>query len=229
MKKRTQLIPAGKKSYTASEALGTLKNICTEAPRKFDETVEVALKLGIDPKKPEQQLRGTFVLPHGTGRVPRILVFALGDKATEAQEAGADFVGGEDLADKIVNEGWLDFDIVISTPDMMRVVGKLGKILGPRGMMPNPKSGTVTFSVKETVGEFKRGKVEYRNDKFGNIHVPIGRVSFEQQQLEENFQALYLTILRAKPSAAKGQYVKNVAVAATMSPGLKIDLATLSK
>jgi len=228
MKQRYDAIPE-QDSYPVDEAFDLLLKACRETPRNFDETIEVSFRLGIDAKKAEQQLRGTLVLPHGTGRTPRIVVFALGEKVQEAEEAGADFVGGEELADKVQNEGWLDFDIAISTPDMMKVVGKLGKVLGPRGMMPNPKSGTVTFNIKETVDEFKKGKIEYRNDKFGMLAVPIGKVSFTQEQLAENFRALYSTIIRVRPSAAKGQYIKSVYISSTMGPGLKIDQASLVK
>lgn len=228
MKARREGLP-GKQSFSPQEAFAALKAVCTATPRKFDETVEVVMRLGIDPKKPEQNVRGTVVLPHGTGKVPRILVFALGDKHMEAEAAGADYVGGDALADKIIKEGWLEFDIAIATPDMMRVVGKLGKILGPRGLMPNPKSGTVTFNIKETVDEFKKGKVEYRNDKFGNVAVPIGKVSFDEEKLVENFTVIHQTILRVKPSAAKGLYMRNIAVSSTMGPGLKIDPSTLQK
>jgi len=229
MKARGDKIPRNKSIFSLQEAVDLLKEMCVETPRKFDETVEVSYRLGIDPKKAEQQLRGTFVLPHGTGKMPRILVFALGEKAMEAQEAGADFVGGEDLADKILKEGFLDFDVAIATPDMMRVAGKLGKVLGPRGLMPNPKSGTVTFNIKETVDEFKKGKVEYRNDKFGNVAVPIGKISFEALKLVENFMSLYGTIMRVRPSAAKGQYIKSIALSTTMGPGLKIEPTSLLK
>lgn len=211
-----------KVGLTPQEAIGQLKKVCTEVPRKFDETVEAAYRLGIDPKKPEQQIRGTFVLPHGTGRVPRILVFAQGEKVKEAEEAGADYVGGDDYANKIQQEGWLEFDIAISTPDMMRVVGKLGKVLGPRGLMPNPKTGTVTFALKDTIKEFKMGKIEYRSDASGIVAVPIGKISFEPQKLEENLAALHQVLVKAKPAAAKGQYIRSIAVSTTMGPGLKV-------
>jgi len=225
MKYRAAKLPE-KESFSPEEAFTALKNVCTEVPRKFDETVEAYFRLGIDPKKAEQQVRGTIVLPNGTGKTPRILVFAQGDKMGEAEKAGADSVGGEELAEKILG-GWLDFDIAISTPDMMRVVGKLGKVLGPRGLMPNPKSGTVTFNIKEAVEEFKKGKVEYRNDKFGIVAVPIGRVSFEPAMIVENFMALYGAITKARPSSAKGQYIKSIYVSSTMGPGLKIDPGSL--
>jgi len=226
MKDRLAKLPE-KNIYTPDEALEALKTVCAEVPRKFDETVEAYFRLGVDAKKAEQQVRGTLVLPNGTGKTPRIIVFAQGDKMGEADKAGADAVGGEDLAEKITG-GWLDFDIAISTPDMMRVVGKLGKVLGPRGLMPNPKSGTVTFNVKEAIDEFKKGKVEYRTDKFGLVAVPIGRISFEAAKLTENFMALYGAIIKARPSSAKGQYIKSIFISSTMGPGLKIDAGSLS-
>ncbi|HOX28647.1 MAG TPA: 50S ribosomal protein L1 [bacterium] len=227
MKARWDKVPENEQ-LPVEEAFQTLKMACTEIPRKFDETVEAYFKLGIDPKKAEQQIRGTIVLPSGTGKVPRIVVFAAGDKFTEAEQAGVEFAGGDDLAEKILG-GWLDFDVAISTPDMMRIVGKLGKVLGPRGLMPNPKSGTVTFNIKETIDEFKKGKVEYRNDKFGIIAVPIGKVSFEPAALLENFSALYNAVVRARPSSAKGQYIKSVYVSATMGPSVKIDISSMIK
>ncbi|MFH1537580.1 MAG: 50S ribosomal protein L1 [bacterium] len=226
-KERQKLLPR-KESCTPEEALGALKKACAEVPRNFDETVEASVRLGIDPKKPEQQIRGTIELPHGTGRVPKVLVFAAGDHAKEAEDAGADHVGGDDLVEKIQG-GWLDFDVAISTPEMMRSVGKLGKILGPRKLMPNPKSGTVTFQVGEAVKGFKRGKLEYRSDSFGIVHIPIGKVSFEEKKLVENFTALIQTLLKIKPAAAKGQYLRGAAVSSTMGPGLKISLSSLTK
>jgi large subunit ribosomal protein L1 len=226
MKNRLAKLP-DKELYTPDEAFEALKSVCAEVPRKFDETVETFFRLGVDPKKAEQQVRGTIVLPNGTGKTPRILVFAMGDKMGEAEKAGADFVGGDDLAEKIIG-GWLDFDIAIATPDMMRVVGKLGKILGPRGLMPNPKSGTVTFNIKDAVEEFKKGKVEYRTDKFGIVAVPVGRISFDAPMLTENFMALYGAISKARPSSAKGQYIKSIYISSTMGPGLKIDAGSLS-
>jgi len=228
MKQMNKNLPR-KALLTLEEAVTALKTACEEAPRKFDQTVEAAFRLGVDPKKAEQQLRGTVVLPHGTGKQPRIIVFALGDKQSEAREAGVEHVGGEDLAEKILQEGFLDFDVAIATPDTMRFVGKLGKLLGPRGLMPNPKSGTVTFNVKETVDEFKKGKVEYRTDKFGIVAVPIGKISFEEEKLIDNFTTLYNTIVRVRPSSAKGQYIKSVAISSTMGPGLKLDQASLGK
>jgi large subunit ribosomal protein L1 len=215
-------------TFTPDEALALLKTTCEETPMKFDETVEACIRLGIDPRKPEQNVRGTISLPNGTGRVPRIAVFAQGEHVAQAEAAGADFVGADELAEK-VKGGWTDFDVAIATPDMMKVVGPLGKILGPRGLMPNPKTGTVTFNVKDTVDEFKKGKVEYRNDKFGNVSIPIGRVSFDAEKLAENFMEFYRTMIRVKPSAAKGQYMRSAAVSSTQGPGLKINLTAISK
>jgi len=197
-------------------------NLVKQAARaKFDETVEVAFRLGVDPKKADQQIRGAVVLPHGTGKTQRVLVFAKGEKAKEAEAAGADFVGDEDLINKI-NQGWFDFDVVVATPDMMASVGKLGRVLGPKGLMPNPKTGTVTFDVTKAVNEIKAGKIEYRVDRQGNIHAPIGKISFETEKLVENFQTLVDTLQKAKPAAAKGTYMKNVTVSSTMGPGVKV-------
>ena len=190
---------------------------------KFDETVEAHFKMGVDGRHADQQIRGAIVLPHGTGNTKRVLVFAKGPKATEAEEAGADYVGAEEMAQKIQKEGWMDFDAVIATPDMMGVVGRLGKILGPKGLMPNPKSGTVTMDVAKAIAETKAGKVEYRLDKTNIIHVPIGKASFGSEKLIENFNALAQAIIKAKPAAAKGQYMRSVVVAATMGPGVKIN------
>jgi len=190
---------------------------------KFDESVDISMNLGVDPRKADQIVRGNIVLPHGTGKVPRVLVFAAGDKATEAKNAGADVVGGEELVEKI-SGGWLDFDVCITTPDMMKHVGKLGKILGPRKLMPNPKSGTVTLEIEKAVKDSKRGRVEYRTDKNGVIHSPIGRVSFDIDKLLENYSALVEAITKAKPSAAKGKYIKGIYLSSTMGPGLKIDV-----
>lgn len=192
------------------------------ASAKFDESIEVHLRLGIDPRKADQQVRGTVVLPHGTGKKVRVAVFAQGDKAKEAEEAGANIVGGADLAEKI-EKGWMDFDVSIATPDMMSIVGKLGKILGPRGLMPNPKSGTVTFDVSKAVKDIQKGKVEYRADKYGIVHVVVGKVSFSEQQLVENYAALLDEIIRAKPSAAKGKYLKTISLSSTMGPGIRVD------
>ena len=190
---------------------------------KFDETVEVHTRLGVDGRHADQQVRGAIVLPHGTGKEKKVLVFAKGPKATEAEEAGAEFVGAEEMAQKIQSEGWFDFDVVIATPDMMGVVGRLGKILGPKGLMPNPKSGTVTMDVAKAIQEVKAGKVEYRLDKTNIIHTPIGKVSFGPEKLMDNFNALIGAIIKAKPAAAKGQYLKSVTVASTMGPGVKIN------
>ena len=206
--------------YSLEEAVQVL----IEGPAaKFDETVELAVRLGVDPRQADQNVRGTCQLPHGTGKTVRVLVFAKGDKVREAEEAGADFVGGEELANKITAEGWLDFDKAIATPDMMGVVGKLGKVLGPRGLMPNPKVGTVTMDVAKAVAELKAGKVEYRVEKAGIVHVPIGKRSFGAKQLIENAQAVLQSLIRAKPSAAKGQYVKAIALSSTMGPGVKVE------
>jgi len=209
------------KAYDMKEALELVKKV---APAKFDETVEAAVRLGVDPKKADQQVRGAVVLPHGTGKTRRVLVFAKGEKAKEAQAAGADYVGDEDLINKVAG-GWLDFDVVVATPDMMGQVGKLGRILGPKGLMPNPKTGTVTFDVEKAVKEIKAGKIEYRVDKAGNIHAPIGKVSFDTDKLVENLQTLLDALQRAKPAAAKGVYMKNVTVSSTMGPGIRVEIA----
>ncbi len=220
-------IEAGRK-HTLEEGLAKVKEISAVTARKFDETVELTMWLGVDPRKADQLVRGTVVLPHGLGKSKRVLVIAQGDKLREAEEAGADFVGGEDMVDKIKG-GWLDFDAVIATPDMMRLVGALGKILGPRGLMPNPKTGTVTFDVRTAVRETKAGKVEYRVDKTGVIHVGIGKVSFEPDRLRENAQVLLDAVVKAKPATAKGKYVKKVNLAATMSPGVLLDETAYAK
>jgi large subunit ribosomal protein L1 len=190
---------------------------------KFDETIELAVRLGVDPRHADQQVRGAVVLPHGTGKTVRVLVFAKGDKAKEAELAGADFVGSDELVDKIQKENWFAFDVVVATPDMMGVVGKLGRVLGPKGLMPNPKSGTVTFDVSRAIAEIKAGKVEYRVDKTSIVHVPLGKKSFGAEKLVENFQALMEAVIKAKPSAAKGTYLKSVSVSSTMGPGLKVN------
>ncbi|MCL6587727.1 MAG: 50S ribosomal protein L1 [Anoxybacillus sp.] len=210
------------KAYAVTEAIELVKKTSIA---KFDATVEVAFRLGVDPKKADQQIRGAVVLPHGTGKVQRVLVFAKGEKAKEAEAAGADYVGDTDYINKI-QQGWFDFDVIVATPDMMGEVGKLGRILGPKGLMPNPKTGTVTFDVAKAVKEIKAGKVEYRVDKAGNIHVPIGKISFDSEKLVDNFTTIYETILKVKPAAAKGTYVKNVTVTSTMGPGIKVDPST---
>ena len=211
------------KLYAVEEAVEILKQMPIG---KFDESVDLAINLGVDPKHADQMIRGAIVLPHGTGKSLRVLVFAKGDKEHEAKEAGADFVGAEELAAKIQNEGWIEFDRVIATPDMMGVVGRLGKVLGPRGLMPNPKLGTVTQDVGRAVSEQKAGKVEYRVDKNGIVHCPVGKASFEKDQLLENIRALVDVIQKQKPAAAKGTYLKRIAVSTTMGPGLRIEPAS---
>ena len=196
---------------------------------KFDATIEAHFRLGVDSRHADQQVRGAVVLPHGTGKTMRVLVFAKGEKAAEAEAAGADFVGAEELVSKIQNENWFDYDVVVATPDMMGVVGRLGRVLGPKGLMPNPKSGTVSADVTKAVNDIKAGKVEFRLDKQNIIHVPIGKVSFGTEKLADNFQTLVSAILKARPSATKGQYVKNITLAATMGPGVKINTAKLSE
>ncbi|MGM8216199.1 50S ribosomal protein L1 [Bacillaceae bacterium W0354] len=213
------------KSYEINEAVELVKKASTA---KFDETVEAAFRLGVDPKKADQQIRGAFVLPHGTGKTQRVLVFAKGEKAKEAEAAGADYVGDADYINKI-NQGWFDFDVIVATPDMMAEVGKLGRVLGPKGLMPNPKTGTVTFEVEKAVQDIKAGKVEYRVDKAGNIHVPIGKVSFDDQKLVENFEAITDTLLKVKPQSSKGTYMKNVAISSTMGPGVRVDVSSYVK
>ncbi|MDI3257808.1 MAG: 50S ribosomal protein L1 [Kyrpidia sp.] len=210
--------------YDPEEALSLVKQV---AKAKFDETVEVAVRLGVDPKKADQQVRGAVVLPHGTGKTVRVLVFAKGEKAKEAETAGADVVGDDDLIARI-QQGWLDFDVAVATPDMMGSVGRLGRILGPKGLMPNPKTGTVTFDVARAVQEIKAGKIEYRVDKAGNVHAPIGKISFETGQLVDNFHALMDALQKAKPAAAKGQYVRGVAVSSTMGPGIRVNPARIA-
>lgn len=205
--------------FEPAEALKLVKEI---AKAKFDETVEVHIKLGVDPRHADQQVRGTVSLPHGTGKTRKVLVFAKGDKAKEGELAGADYVGAEDLAEKIQG-GWFDFDVAVATPDMMAVVGKLGKILGPRGLMPNPKSGTVTFDVERTIKELKAGRIEYRVDKNAIIHAPIGRISFDIERLQENLNVFAEALIKARPAAAKGQYMRSVTVCSTMGPGVKIN------
>jgi large subunit ribosomal protein L1 len=207
------------KAYEPQEAIELVKKTATA---KFDESVEVAIRLGVDTKKADQQVRGAVVLPNGTGKTQRVLVFAKGEKAKEAEAAGADHVGDSDYINKI-QQGWFEFDVIVATPDMMAEVGKLGRVLGPKGLMPNPKTGTVTFDVEKAINEIKAGKVEYRVDKTGNVHVPIGKVSFEADKLAENLSTIIETLLKVKPAAAKGTYMKNVAISSTMGPGIKVN------
>lgn len=211
-------------SYDSADAIRLVQET---GKAKFDEMVELHVRLGVDSRHADQQVRGAVVLPHGTGRTKRVLVFAKGPKADEALAAGAEFVGAEDLVEKITKENWFDFDVVVATPDMMGVVGRLGKILGPKGLMPNPKSGTVSMDVTKAINDIKAGKIEYRLDKTNIIHCPIGKVSFGQQKLEENFKVIMDAIIKAKPAAAKGQYLKNVTIASTMGPGIRINGAKL--
>ncbi|ERK32524.1 MULTISPECIES: 50S ribosomal protein L1 [Clostridium] len=206
--------------YTPVEALDLAVKT---AKAKFDETIEIHVRLGVDPRHADQQVRGAVVLPHGTGRSVKVLVFAKGDKAKEAEAAGAEFVGAEELVSKIQNENWFDYDVVVATPDMMGVVGRLGRVLGPKGLMPNPKSGTVTFDVAKAIADIKAGKVEYRVDKTAIVHCPIGKKSFGVEKLADNFRALMEAVVKAKPAAAKGQYVKSVSLSATMGPGVKVN------
>jgi large subunit ribosomal protein L1 len=219
----TALRLVDKPAYTLSEAMPIVKKA---AFAKFDETVELAMRLGVDPKHADQMVRGTVVLPHGLGKSKRVIVIASGEKVREAREAGADEAGGDDLVQRIQG-GWMDFDAVVATPDMMRSVGKLGKVLGPHGLMPNPKTGTVTMDVAKAVREVKAGKVEFRVDKTGIIHCPLGKVSFDAEKLVENAQALISSIIKAKPATAKGRYVRSIAVSSTMGPGLRIDVASV--
>ena len=208
--------------YEPADAIALVKKTATA---KFDETVEVHIRTGCDGRHAEQQIRGAVVLPNGTGKTVRVLVFAKGDKLTEAEAAGADFVGGEELIPKIQNDGWFDFDVVVATPDMMGVVGRLGKVLGPKGLMPNPKAGTVTMDVTKAINDIKAGKIEYRLDKANIIHCPVGKASFTEEQLQQNYDALLDAIMKAKPSALKGQYLKTISLATTMGPGVKISTA----
>jgi large subunit ribosomal protein L1 len=212
-----KLVEAGK-LYTPAEAMELVKKTAT---KKFDETIELHVRLGVDPKYADQQVRGAIVLPNGTGKSKRVLVFAKGEKVKEAEAAGADYIGSDEYVQKIQG-GWLDFDVAVATPDMMGTVGRLGKILGPRGLMPNPKLGTVTMDLTKAVSEIKAGKVEYRTDKAGNVHCPIGKASFDAEKLQQNFQTLMDTLVRVKPAAAKGQYIRSVTVSATMGPGVHI-------
>ncbi len=207
-------------AYDAAEAVALVKKAATA---KFDETVEAHIRTGCDGRHAEQQIRGAVVLPHGTGKTVRVLVFAKGDKANEAEAAGADYVGGEELIPKIQNDGWFEFDVVVATPDMMGVVGRLGRVLGPKGLMPNPKAGTVTMDVTKAINEIKAGKIEYRLDKTNIVHVPVGKVSFTEEQLADNFQAIMDAIVKAKPSSLKGTYLKNITLASTMGPGVKVN------
>ena len=212
--------------YDVAEAISLVKKT---AVAKFDETIEAHIRLGVDGRHADQQVRGAVVLPHGTGKKVRVLVFAKGDKVAEAEAAGADYVGGEELIPKIQNEGWLDFDVVVATPDMMGVVGRLGRVLGPKGLMPNPKAGTVTMDVTKAVHDIKAGKIEYRLDKTNIIHVPVGKASFTEEQLSDNFQTLIDAIVKARPSTLKGQYLKSVVIAPTMGPGVKLNPIKLAQ
>ena len=225
-KKYTDAVKAFDKAaqYDSNEAIALVKKSATA---KFDETVEAHIRLGVDGRHADQQVRGAVVLPHGTGKTVRVLVFAKGDKANEAEAAGADYVGAEDLIPKIQNDGWFEFDVVVATPDMMGVVGRLGRVLGPKGLMPNPKAGTVTMDVTKAVNDIKAGKIEYRLDKTNIIHVPVGKVSFTEEQLADNFQTIMGAIIKAKPASAKGQYSKSVTLASTMGPGVKVNTAKL--
>ncbi len=211
--------------YDVEEAISLVRK---SAVAKFDETIEAHIRLGVDGRHADQQVRGAVVLPHGTGKTVRVLVFAKGDKVNEALAAGADFVGGDELIPKIQNDGWFEFDVVVATPDMMGVVGRLGRVLGPKGLMPNPKAGTVTMDVAKAVNDIKAGKIEYRLDKTNIIHVPVGKASFTEEQLADNFQALMGAIIKAKPAAAKGQYLRSVTIASTMGPGIKLNTGKLA-
>lgn len=229
MKKGKRYVEAAKlvdknQVYDIPEAVAIIKKA---ASAKFDETVEAHLRMGLDGRHADQQIRGAVVLPHGTGKTVKVLVFAKGEKVDEAQAAGADYVGGEELIPKIQNEGWLDFDVVVATPDMMGVVGRLGRVLGPKGLMPNPKAGTVTPDVTKAVSDIKAGKIEYRLDKNNIVHVPVGKASFSEEQLADNFQALIDEIIKVKPSAAKGQYLRSVTLSSTMGPGVKLNTVKL--
>jgi len=206
--------------YDSKEAIELVQQT---AKAKFDETIELSIKLGVDPRHADQQVRGTVILPHGTGKTKKVLVFAKGEKLKEAEEAGADFFGGEEFVAKIQNENWFDYDVVVATPDMMGVVGRLGRILGPKGLMPNPKSGTVTFDIEKAVKEIKAGKVEYRVDKTSIIHVPIGKKSFGDEKLKENLDAIMEAVIKAKPAASKGRYLKSIVISSTMGPGIKLN------
>ena len=211
--------------YDVDEAVSILKKT---ASAKFDETIEAHIRLGVDGRHADQQVRGAVVLPHGTGKTVRVLVFAKGDKVAEAEAAGADYVGGEELVPRIQKEGWLDFDVVVATPDMMGIVGRLGRVLGPKGLMPNPKAGTVTMDVTKAINDIKAGKIEYRLDKSNIIHVPIGKASFEEEKLADNFHTLIGAINKAKPATAKGQYLRSVVISSTMGPGIKLNPVKLA-
>ncbi len=230
MKKGKRYVEAAKlvdrtATYDVAEAVALVKK---SASAKFDETIEAHIRLGVDGRHADQQVRGAVVLPHGTGKTVRVLVFAKGAKAEEAEAAGADFVGGDELIPKIQNDGWLDFDVVVATPDMMGVVGRLGRVLGPKGLMPNPKAGTVTMDVTKAIADIKAGKIEYRLDKTNIIHVPVGKASFTEEQLADNFQTLIDAINKAKPAAAKGQYLRSVTISSTMGPGVKLNTVKLA-
>jgi len=214
------------KKYSLGEAIGLAKKT---ARTKFDETVDLAMKLGVDPKQADQMVRGTVVLPHGTGKKVKVLVFAKGEKDKEARDAGADYVGADDLAERIQKEGWTDFDTVVATPDLMGLVGKLGKVLGPRGLMPNPKTGTVTFDLAKAIKEIRAGKVEYRVEKAGIVHIPVGKVSFDEHKLLENAKSVIESVLKAKPASSKGRYLMSATVSTTMGPGIKMDTALIEK
>ena len=225
MVEANKLVEPGK-MYDVAEAI----DLALKMPKaKFDETLEMHIRLGVDGKQADQQVRGVVVLPNGTGKTKKVLVFAKGPKADEATKAGADFVGDADLVEKIEKENWLDFDVIIATPEMMPMLGKLGKVLGPRGLMPNPKTGTVTTDVKKAIDDIKKGRVEYRTDSYGNVHAIIGKVSFDADKLVENLDAFVNVIIKSKPSTVKGQYLKNISVAPTMGPGIKIDLSSFDK
>ena len=229
--KRGKKYQAAVATYDKSEqfdSAAAIAQVKKNATAKFDETIEVHIRTGCDGRHADQQIRGAVVLPHGTGKTVRVLVFAKGAKADEATAAGADFVGGEELIPKIQNEGWFDFDVVVATPDMMGVVGRLGRVLGPKGLMPNPKAGTVTMDVTKAVNDIKAGKIEYRLDKANIIHVPIGKASFSEADLTDNFQSLMGAVLKAKPSALKGQYLKSITIAPTMGPGVKVKVASVA-
>ncbi len=217
------------KLYSLEEAVKTLKEIASVAKRNFDETVELIFRLGVDPKYADQMVRGSVVLPHGLGKELKVLVITQGEKVKEAEEAGADFVGGEDLIEKILKEGWVDYDVVIASPDMMPKVAKLGRILGPRGLMPNPKVGTVTNDIKKAVTEAKKGRVEFKVDKTGNLHVPIGKISFDENKLIDNALEVFATVQRLRPTGLKGQYIKGAVLKTTMSPSVKLDVNSILK